>query len=298
MATNIFSPLINGEISRFRRVGHSTTNYFSTIGRSSVTVDNAINTGVNLVGVAGGVSGAITLASTVAAGTATAGVMALAFAGPQAAVATAVVGIALLAKGAYSNREAAHKKLSEYVWNLVDNENPKIAINSKATLETAADAAMYLLTEGGNQIKLLGSKHQAALTKFNTLNTTITAKKVQIERDIAREQTHLAPGHMAAGAARQAIAQWKASFKTELEKTWEKETKPGGIIFEYVRRCAHVGNYIQAPHIVAMAMKENVDPGHIAAIAHTDYFANCPIADRSRKSFTDLATIYTAWTTP
>lgn len=297
MAANIFSPLINGEISNFRRVGHSATNYMSTIGRSSVTVDNVINTSVNLVGVAGGVSGAITLASTVAAGTATAGVMALAFAGPQAAVATAVIGIALLAKGAYSNREAAHKKLSQYVWNFIDNENPKIALNTH-TLADAADAAMYLLTEGGNQIKLLGSKHQAALTKFNTLNSTITAKKVKIENDIAREQPHLAPGSMAAGAARQAIAQWKARFKTELDAIWEKETKPGGIIFEYVRRCAHVGNYIQAPHIVSMAMRENIQSGYVAGMTHTDYFANCPVAMQSRKSFADLGAIYTVWTQP
>src|SRR5579872_3814953 len=117
MPANIFSPLINEDIGRGRRVFHSATNYIRTIGPKSITVENSINAGLNTVGLLGGVSGAITLAGTVVAGTAAAGTLAVAFAGPQAAVVAAVIGLAVLAKGAYSNREAAHKKLSDYVWN-------------------------------------------------------------------------------------------------------------------------------------------------------------------------------------
>jgi hypothetical protein len=44
-------------------------------------------------------------------------------------------------------------------------------------------------------------------------------------------------------------------------ETTAKESKSGGTIFEYARRCSHTSNYLQAPHLVALVMHEKFSPG-------------------------------------
>lgn len=295
MPANIFSPLINGEVGRARRMWHSTTNYFSSIDRSSFHLSNVsnqtINTASNVAGVTGGVAGGLTLALSqgAMAGLAGAGFLA-AVAGPQVAVTAAVVGVALLAKGAYSNREAAHRSLSHYAWNLVDDQPPQHGVTFSAHgLLDASDAAMTLMDDGKNQIKLLGTKLQTAQEKFARVNTRIEG--------FARAYHRLLGDWAAVPATRQYLM--VARYRTRLgeiaaqaEELWTTESRPGGGIFEYVRRCSHTANYLQAPHIIALGMKERICPSSVVGVAQPDFFAGMTLATNSRSAFTHLDAEY------
>jgi hypothetical protein len=295
MPANIFSPIIHNDVGNARRVFHSATNYFSSIDRSSFGFSNAstqvVNAASTFAGTAGGVAGGIALGLSATAASAVVGAGFLAaVAGPQVAVTAAVVGLALLVKGTYSNREGAHKSLTKYVWNLVDDVPPtQGVIFTQKGLEDAADAATTLLDDGKNQIKLLGTKLQASQIKFAALNNRIQLLMTQFlkEKDIMDK---LPPSRRSQliGMQRAKVAELYA----ELENVWAKETKSGGAIFEYVRRCSHTGNYLQAPHIVALAMKEKHSPGSVIGVAQPDYFLGSTLATNSRNAFTTLETEY------
>jgi hypothetical protein len=295
MPANIFSPIIHGDINNGRRVLHSATNYFSSIDRSSFGFSNAgtqvVNAASTFAGTAGGVAGGIALGMSATAATAVVGAGFLAaVAGPQVAVTAAVVGLALLVKGTYSNREAAHKSLTKYVWNLVDDVPPAEGVNFTAKgLEDAADAATTLLDDGKNQIKLLGTKLQASQAKFAALNTRIQDLMTTF---IAEQNKLNAMITGRRGPLIKAQREKLQELRTALENVWAKESKPGGAIFEYVRRCSHTGNYLQAPHIVALAMKEKHSPGSVVGTPQLDYFQGSTLATNSRSAFTTLEQEY------
>jgi hypothetical protein len=280
MATEtIFSGIIDGDISRVRRVFHSGTQYFQSIDATSFGM-GTVNAATAFAGTTGGVAGVVALSMSATAGAAVAGAGLLAAcAGPQVAITAAVIGLALLVKGAYSNREAAHKALRAYTWNLVDDVPPVSGvIFDEKGLKAAADAATTLLDDGKNQIKLLGSKLQAAQTKFEALNIKIEAFVPRFE--MAKTAS---PGTRDAA---------KRKVRDEALSMWKKESVAGGIIFEYVRRCSHTGNYIQAAHILALAMKESHTPGSVVGVAQPDYFANSAVLAKSRATFKAIEKVY------
>lgn len=296
MATNAFSHIVKDHgVSNFRRVGHSFTNYFSSIDRSSFGFSNTsqkvVEQAANFAGTAGGVGGALTIAmgEAAVAGLAGAGFLA-AVAGPQVAVTAGVVGLALLVKGTYSNREAAHISLSQYVWNMVDTEPPAKPLNTADNLNDACDAAMTLLDDGKSQIKLLGSKLQAAQTKLGVFHTDLRAKTALLAAE--ENKFNMAPRGQRGDSARRTAQTRYTKIETEIRTKLEEAMAKDGAIFEYVRRCAHTGNYIQAAHIVALAMKEKLDPGSVTSVAQTDYFAGFPMAAQSRQLFASLEAEY------
>ena len=296
MVANVFTPIVKDHgVGNFRRVGHSFTNYFSSIDRSSFgfssTPTRVVEQAANFAGTAGAVGGTLTLAmgEAAVAGLAGAGFIA-AVAGPQVAITAGVIGLALLIKGTYSNRESAHIALSQYVWNMVDTEPPAKLLNSADNLNDACDAAMTLLDDGKNQIKLLGTKLQAAQTKLSLFHTSLQAKT----RALAAEEAKFsAAAQGSRGATQRSSAQAKfTKIETEIIAGLEEAMKKDGAIFEYVRRCAHTGNYIQAAHIAALAMKEKLSTGSVTLVAQTDYFAGFKMATDARKLFTDLEKEY------
>ncbi|MES2185655.1 MAG: hypothetical protein V4505_13970 [Pseudomonadota bacterium] len=294
MPINIFSPIVRGDhgmgVSWTRRVGHSASNYFTSIDRSSFSLGGTPAQVLNVAGNVGGTLGGVAGVATIAGAAVASGAFLAACAGPQVAVTAAVVGLALLVKGTYSNRESAHHKLKDYVWNLVDDQAPTKLFVSVEELDSAADAAMTLLDDGKSQIKLLGSKLGAAQLKFADFNTKIVA--VVNEFTTAKQNYGLvAPGpnrNMYLGVHQTTMDRAKA----KAEAMWAKESVQGGAIFEYVRRCSHTGNYLQAPHVVALAMKEKHSPGSVVGKVQTDYFAGSSIATNSRDAFTLLDTEY------
>ena len=71
--------------------------------------------------------------------------------------------------------------------------------------------------------------------------------------------------------------------------------QPGGAIFQFVRRCSHTGNYLQAPHIMHLAIVEQLTPGKVVGQvgAHAKHFSDAHIVQTSRGMFTALHTKFT-----
>lgn len=300
MAENIFSVLKSDDniaVSNFRRVRHSASNYFSSIDRSSFTGRNVVTQVINGVGQVGGVLGGVAGGIALGAGTVVVGAGFLAaVSGPQVAVTAAVIGIALLVMATYSNREAAHKELSPYMWTLVDDKPPAIEPTSSLEhLTKAAGAAATLMDDGKSQIKLLGNKLQAAEVRFRQVTVTITTA----HNDYVAAQTELANiAPMMASAAKNVRLRAAESklqrAKDTVTSTWDNETKAGGAIHQYVRRSVHTSNYLQASHIISLAMKEKLAPGSVVGKPVQDFFKDIDLAKNCRKSFSDLSDLYKA----
>lgn len=283
MPRNAFSELTgdgSGKVSNLRRVSHSFTDYFRSIDRSSIGLQN-VGAGINGVNVAAGVGGAVksglSLSKFAAGAVAASGILA-ACAGPQAAITASAISLCFLVKSTYSNREAAHRILRPYVWSIVD-DHPPASFNTIEELQKVAQAAQALLDDGKNQYKLVGIKFQKAAAEFAELNREIDEMATRLIREL-----HAAPfrGNPVAIAA----------LEKYMESVWEKESKPGGRIFNFVRRCEHTSNYLQAPHLVAHAMRAQFDPMTVLAEVQIDYFAHSPSLQRQRKAFLDLETAY------
>lgn len=156
----------------------------------------------------------------------------------------------LLAKARYSNREAAHLAIQEYVWNLVDDCAPKKL--DESNIDAAAEAALTLLADGKNQMKLMVGKHESA--------------------------------HKAADAAAQRLLKIRG-FGERMDALKKDCTAPSGALFHYVRRCSHLGNYLQAPQILSLSLQEKFAPGSLKNAPQTDFFAASAVAKTSRLWF-------------
>lgn len=310
----MFSDILRGKkIGRFRKVSHSFSNYFTSIDSSSFGLSSsskrekvqgftgvALNTGDKagaIAGIAAGAVEAFGATAAVAEGAVFGSAFFAACAGPQVAVTTAVLGLVLLVKGAYSNRESAHDALSNYVWNMVDDEPPVHGVRFTAEhLKNAADAATTLLEDGKDQIKIMGTKLAAAQKKIAALNTTI--QQTRLDWNTEKNKLSTTPQNKSVNGKNIPNPEYKRittnlnRIKNNAKKLWEAQILPDGAIFEYVRRCSHTGNYIQASHIVALAMKEEFSLGSVTNHAQPDYFANSQTAIALRDSFTNLASLY------
>ncbi|WP_152522564.1 hypothetical protein [Sphingobium ummariense] len=223
-------------------------------------------TGLGL-GTGGMVVGAMTIAG--AAGATT--LSALTVAGPQVAVTAGVLGLVLAAKALYSNREAAHAELTGYCWSLIDDEAPKPL--TAAGLKTASEAALTLIQDGQDQMILTAEKLRSAAHKLDIFNDSLEASIAELGR--------MDPNKV---AVQQRILKEKVNAGLA----------PDGAIREFARRVVHTGNYIQAPHIYNMSMRENLMPGMFANESNIDYFANTNIGREMRKIFVDLESFYTS----
>lgn len=281
MAQNTsFTPLLQAEISNARRVAHSISNWFSSIGRDSFTAENTFDATMDLAGNASGALGLVAGAATIAGSAVAGGAFLAACAGPQVAVTAGVLGLVVLAKQSYSNRESAHRAIAPLVWNLVDTEAPSACgggsvssvIYTADQLNTGASAALELLTDGQNQLKLLAEKLKAADNKFQTFNSGVLAEQQKFDQLATRFNV------ATTSAQRQALIVEARQLRTKIIEKWKTEAEPGGAIFEYVRRLSHTGNYIQAPHILALAMQERASPGSVVGKSQSDYFQGSPMA--------------------
>lgn len=281
MAENkTFTPLLQAEVSNLRRVSSSFTNWFSSIGKDSFTAENAFDRTMDVAGNASGTLGLVAGAATIAGSAVAGGAFLAACAGPQVAVTAGVVGIVVLAKQTYSNREAAHRALAPLVWNLVDTEAPSACgggnvqsvVYTADQLNTGASAALELLTDGQNQLKLLGEKLNAADAKFKAFNQLILDDQKKLESLVNRLLVARSFAEV------KTLKEELKKMKTKNLEQWKTNAEPGGAIFEYVRRLSHTGNYIQAPHLLALAMQERAFPNSVVGKPQTDYFLGSPLA--------------------
>ncbi|SIT00808.1 hypothetical protein [Insolitispirillum peregrinum] len=271
-----FTPMLAKiEVSNVRRVSHSLTNWFQSIDRGSFSASNVTNQTLGAFGNASGSLGLVAGAATLAGSAIASGAFLAACAGPQVAVTAGVAGIVMFAKSAYSNREQAHQTLSQYVWNLVDDQRPPKSLSTTQDLEKAADAALTLLNDGQNQLKLLPKKLQAASTRIDEFHEFLR-KAVADTNRLITEQNALSRSPVAAQRKGGEIKK----KSEEILKRFDTAMKPGGELFEYVRRLSHTGNYVQAPLVLAHSIKVSAEGNspQAASVMDVDYFATSPLA--------------------
>ncbi|MBW6534112.1 MAG: hypothetical protein K0B11_03835 [Mariniphaga sp.] len=278
MAENIFSDYrkegkikLSGFTKPFRRVGHSTSNYFKASSKKDLTL--------------GAVSGASNAWSTADIGLAIAGFTGFAAAGsaaialPATSVAVGLVGIAMLAKSTYSNRDAAHEKLRPFVWSLIDDVRPERSIyTDREAQEQASNAAIYLLKEADSQYQIMAGKYENArqnIVKFfdnfyNEIKPLLAGSGIWqgdaieqfYERTIPSQRITFEPKIIEAHIAFNNI-------KVHSEIMWKTATSQGGPVFEYMRRLVHLGNYLQVANILSVSTfaklsnSSQPDPGDI-----------------------------------
>lgn len=248
MTANYFSPLVKGkpaDLSRIKKGLHSSRDWLKTqIPAAPKNKTSALFGALNVAGSAVGVGSAAASAGVLG------GTAGLILASPALAIGSAVAGLVLLGKDRYSNREAAHLAIQDYVWNLVD-DCPPTKLDS-SNVDAAADAALTLLADGKNQMKLMKGKYESA--------------------------------EKAAMAAAQRILSLKdLGARTDALK--KECAAPNGAIFHYVRRCSHLGNYLQAPQIVTLALKEKFAPGTLRNTRQEDFFFGSEAAKATRAWF-------------
>lgn len=290
MAENLFSEFkkkgkveLKGFTRPFRRVGHSTSNYFRAGDKKNLAVGTTV--GLNNVWGAVGIGQAgIEIASkigivvaTTASGALTAG--AIGFALPITSVALGVIGLGLAVKSTYSNRDAAHEKLKPYVWSLIDDVKPEKNIYSnKDALDEALSASIYLMKEADSQYKIMGDKYKNAKETANKFfekfyseikdllggfRPWVGYKIIEFyEKQSLTEKKYL---HQYI----QEVHTGLNKIKVSSDELWKTAVSQGGPVFEYMRRLVHLGNYLQCAHIISMATFTKMsgslltDPGDI-----------------------------------
>jgi hypothetical protein len=285
--TNAFSALKTAsaiEVSWYRKVGHSASNAFQ-----SHFVDDDVKEFSKAAFVnANNAVGIMSTSATIAAAAGSTAAFALAMSGPQAGITLGLIGIALLVYEASSDREKAHNELLPFVWTLIDDVPPPTF--TEDTLKTACGAATTLLDDGKAQFKLLKSKYDERHLAFKRFFTELAADTAKIN-DLANQmKTNSRAGNMklynSQRSNRNALIDKRAEdIKVGLAS--------GGAIFEFVRRCCHVSNYLQAPHILGLGIKEKIAQGSvIGKDREADFFAGTSLAD-ARKMFRDLDKLMT-----
>lgn len=269
-----------------RRVGHSASNFFSgTYDRlaGNSWQQNAVSA-VETGNVAAGIM--VTAASAAAAASCTAAFTA-AMAGPQAGVTLGIMGLVLLAKEAYSDREAAHDAIQPHVWSLVDNV-PPASVPDSAQLKQLAAACLTLQEDGKNQFGLILSKYNDRHDRYIQHIKKITT---QIDRRNSLDSQARSPNRLLTNTHRQKQAAAAREAHQEAVRLIEEGQRPGGAIWEFVRRCTHISNYIQASEIVALAVRTEMLTGGTVnrSFFTTDYFAGSKLSEARNIFFaTDL----------
>jgi hypothetical protein len=285
--TNAFSALKTAsaiEVSWYRKVGHSASNAFKShfvdddykeIGKAAfVNANNAV--------------GIMSTSATIAAAAGSTAAFALALSGPQAGITLGLIGIGLLVYEASSDREKAHNDLLPFVWTLIDDVAPPTF--TEDTLKTACGAATTLLDDGKAQFKLLKSKYDERQLAFKLFFTELAADTAKIN-DLS-DQMRIS------GRARdmklyKSLASKQNALIDKRAEAVKVSLASGGAIFEFVRRCCHVSNYLQAPHILGLGIKEKIDQGSvIGKDREADFFAGTSLAE-ARKMFKDLDKLMT-----
>lgn len=252
-----------------RSVGHSISNWFRTSGSNGKK--GVVNTGVqgvtNVAGVAA-LSGSITTAATsgslaaaaglttVGAGSAATIVGAVALA-PITGIVMGVVGLGYLGYSRYSNRDKYHKVLSQYTWSLIDDSPPeKQAFEGGEGQKEAHKAADQLCSQGGNQIALMSDKYNTRAAKYEEWFNKAT--------DLYLEITILADGIYQSNLRQDTGKQKKYKDQlnkkaSDFDKHVAKGIVKGGAVWEYIRRLAHMSNYLQAHHVFSVVLLDQVD---------------------------------------
>jgi hypothetical protein len=261
-------------------------------GKSQHPIDairhKPVSTAHNVVDQAAATTGLVAIGTSIAALAGSSAAFVVAVGGPQVAITVGVIALAGIVKGAYSNRDRAHRKLQPYVWSLIDDERPTQNIwGDAAALKEAASAATYLMKDASSQYEQMGKKLAQAQEKFNIFwedyqkqLAPLTAEfhGKWIGENLMLEWTAKTRGKTIPEKSYFAPEIVKAfetfnQTKIKTEKTWAKANKQGNEVFEFMRRLVHVGNYLQCAGIIQEATFVSLnaqgggtdDPGDVLA---------------------------------
>ena len=314
---------VNIKVGTGRRVGHSFLTALRSIGPSSKSthIARALANDANVVSAMGIGVGAAQMTGTIAESAAVAGFVA-AIAGPQIAITAGIVGIALIAYSAYTNREDAHEELFGYCWNIITPTRPTKTFGAVPDLCKAAAAGMRLIEEGAKQMAEQCNKLEKTTLAFAKFNEDI-ALKIRLVESAA---TNFTAAHQAyqkergdsdrvmitirdtkgvkdfapitVGPAYNRLEDCRRRFdeaKKRVLNEFNAAAEVDGAIFEMVRRCQHYSEYLQAPHIVSMYYKSQVN-NELSSEAKNfgveDFFKDWPTMVRQRDLFKKADEVY------
>ncbi len=250
------------EIGRFRKVGHSASDWFSAKMSSDKT--DIFATGLSG---ANNAAGALATGAAVAAWAGSSAAFVAAMTGPQAAAVIGLVAIGLLVKETYSNREAAHKEIAPYVWTFVDDKPPKKFDNIEELRRICA-AASTLLEDGKSQFNTMHSKYSEKEMIFRQFITVYQEKLWAI--GILEKKLKLEVKSVPANKpSDNNLLRYNIALAEEM---YEKAIAVDGVISEYVRRCCHLGHYMQASAILNLGIRETLQPKSVIGQQTENYF--------------------------
>lgn len=225
----------NIKVSTFRKVMHSASNKVGSMSKKDAAVSLVEHTNT--------IAGTMAFGSTIAIAAGSTAAFAVAMTGPGAGIAMSVVGIVLLAKSMYSNREAAHDALTPHMFSLIDDAAPTPLPSDKPSSDKLGGAALSLITDGQAQVNIGQAKLATAEKAYNAF----LAKYVEIARYHERYKTDKQPGN-------KALVLENEPKRQELILNAEKQ---GGAIFDYMRRLVHYGNYLQVFELFGKTLKSD-----------------------------------------
>jgi len=236
--SDLFSKFKNPEnikVSVFRKMRHSLTNKISSSTKKDL--------GVIAIEQGSAAAGVVTFGASCAVAAGSAAAFAAAMTGPQAGVALGLLGIVLAAKAVYSDREKAHNAITPYMFSLIDDARPTPLPTDKAQLEKLGGAALTLITDGQAQV----SQGQAKLTSAEAAFYAWLSSYDLITKSHNNYLKFRTLGHQ------QSVLQNEAKRQDLITKA----EKPGGAIFDYMRRLVHFGNYMQVFEFFGKVLKND-----------------------------------------
>ncbi len=278
---------------------HMASNFASSI-KAPFTGSNKLSGAANLgleaankANIAGGFLVGATATAAIAGSTAA---FVAAVTGPQVAVTASVIGLAIMIRDAYSNREAAHEALRPYVYNLIDDTKPV----SNNYLAAAAPAA-YLLQEAKAQLDQMGQKLQERENQFIEFVKQYTPLLGVLTNfsgntwpgdDIMRQfrNRNMVPPSDRVRLDHQLdnLIDECNKANTAADELLKVATREGGAVFEFIRRLEHVGNYLQCCSILDKAMFMKLSSQHNNMSTGIDPLLAWSGAQQYRKTFKDL----------
>jgi len=226
---NYFSQYKDGDLklgwrAMHRKVGHGARDAFKVATKADMATAG-VSTGAN----------AATMMNTSASVAAIAGSSAkavVAITSPIFGLASGLVTLGLLAYDTYSDREKRHLHMAKYLPSLIDSNLPEenfFTTNNQKVIEKVCADALYLLKEGPNQYQRMAGKFQLAYKKFVDFYT----------RNLITPKKEWAPQPIDDGEKEMFRSRWIESASRRDEVVWE-----------YLRRLIHTGNYLQCGAVI------------------------------------------------
>jgi hypothetical protein len=199
-------------------------------------------------------------------------------AGPGGAITFGAFGLMAIVNDLYSNREAAHRKLADYVWSFIDDEPPRKTVAGRADMKEVYAASVYLITEGKAQIHQLAPKLERTKDEFNAFSLGFSACE-EAAHTLLNQICSVRPANPTAAFAETITTTYIRDLK-QFRETYERGmalyvsacqgTRSGGkgAVANMARRLNHMSNYLLAGRFVAGALEYSISSQNLIRTKH------------------------------